>query len=35
MKNRSLVSINDYNASEIKTILELAAEFEKGGWAET
>ena len=29
MKNRSLVSINDYNASEIKTILELAAEFEK------
>lgn len=29
MKNRSLVSITDYNAGEIKTILDLAAEFEK------
>lgn len=29
MKNRSLVSISDYNASEILSILELAAEFEK------
>ncbi len=29
MKNRSLVSITDYNASEISTILDLAGEFEK------
>ena len=29
MKNRSLVSINDYNAEEILSILDLAAEFEK------
>lgn len=29
MKNKSLVSINDYNKEEILKILELAAEFEK------
>ncbi|MFC2097688.1 aspartate carbamoyltransferase [Bacteroidota bacterium] len=29
MKNRSLVSINDYSTEEIKKILDLAAEFEK------
>ena len=29
MKNRSLVSITDYSASEIKTILDLAGDFEK------
>lgn len=29
MKNKSLVSINDYNKEEILKILEIAAEFEK------
>ena len=29
MKNRSLVSINDYSTEEINRILDLAAEFEK------
>ncbi|MBU2464787.1 MAG: aspartate carbamoyltransferase, partial [Bacteroidetes bacterium] len=29
MKNRSLVSINDYSKEEILQILEIAAEFEK------
>lgn len=29
MKDKSLVSINDYNKEEILKILELAAEFEK------
>ena len=29
MKNRSLVSITDYSAQEIKEILTLAADFEK------
>src|SRR5210317_555031 len=29
MKNRSLVSITDYNAEEINNILDLAADFEK------
>ena len=29
MKNRSLVSINDYSPAEILEILNLAAEFEK------
>ncbi len=29
MKDKSLVSINDYNKEEILKVLKLAAEFEK------